>query len=109
MARNDILRISNLQITWGIIYLFLFAYRTCFSIIGESVVRKLTSIGDTGTYQAGYVGVGLLKSQENYREDFFHTLMDLHGTGFSTLLTIHLGGFFNRLFYFLKMKHNAHS
>ena len=45
---------SNLGLlTWGSAYVFLFAYRCVYSVLGELVVIRMTSIADTSSYQRG--------------------------------------------------------
>ena len=39
-----------LRFSWGMFYVFLFLYRSMFSVFTELVVMRLTNIGDTRTY-----------------------------------------------------------
>ena len=42
-----------MRYSWGIFYLFFWLYRSAFSVIAQTVVARLTSLGDSGQYQAG--------------------------------------------------------
>lgn len=99
MRQDTPIRFANVSWTWGIIYLCLFAYRTSVSVFGESVIRRVTSIGDTGTYQSGVVTSGYQHTAALLREDLLFALSDLHGGGISTILTIYVGGVFNKLLF----------
>jgi hypothetical protein len=47
-------------ITWGVFFVFLYLYRAMFSVLGEVVIMRFTSIGDTRSYQSGGSSVSLL-------------------------------------------------
>ena len=41
----------NARYSWGIFYLVYWVYRSAYSIIGEVVIARLTSLGDASRYQ----------------------------------------------------------
>lgn len=51
MAREARSSVSGL--TWGVVYALIFAYRTAMSIVAETVVARLTLLGDTSQYSRG--------------------------------------------------------
>jgi hypothetical protein len=54
-------RRNYLAISWGIFYLLLWIYRSVVSLLGQSVVAQLTSLGDSQSYQdTGYTFAGAL-------------------------------------------------
>ena len=99
MRQSAPIRLAGASWTWGLVYLCLFAYRSGVSIFGESIIRRATSIGDTGTYQTGVVTPSYQQTAALLREDLFFALSDLHGGGISTILTIYIGGVFNKLLF----------
>jgi hypothetical protein len=48
------------SVTWGVFFLFLYIYRAMYSVLGEVVVMRFTSIGDTRSYQSGSSPMSLL-------------------------------------------------
>lgn len=41
-----------MRIAWPLIYLLLWIYRSTFSVIGQTIISRFTSLGDSGRYQA---------------------------------------------------------
>jgi hypothetical protein len=85
----------SVGLTWGMAYAALFAYRSLVSVVGEVLIRRVTSIGDTGTYQSGV----LEETYQTYLKDIFLSLTDVGSTGLATVLTVYVGRFFNFLFF----------
>jgi hypothetical protein len=77
-------------ITWNVFFVFLYLYRVVFSILGHLVVMRLTSIGDTETYQSEGLSKTLLKIQTKDIGD----LLQLGDFQLSTLITDWLGSQF---------------
>lgn len=86
--------IRSLPISWSYFYLFLFMYRSLFSVLGEVVVMRLTNIGDTVNYQNADLlyTVGLMTT---FSIDSLGAVMVI----WATLLTEFVGGVFRILFF----------
>jgi hypothetical protein len=77
-------------ITWNTFFLFLYLYRVVFSVLGHLVVMRLTSIGDTESYQSEGLSETLLKVQTRDIGD----LLQLGDFQLSSLITDWLGSQF---------------
>lgn len=99
MARVPQLSFFGAGLGWGLVYLFLFLYRCLVSVLGETFVLRLTSIADTGTYQSGVVSEVYQAAAQGISDDFIGALVDVHGGGFTTIVTIKIGAIFNELFF----------
>jgi len=91
-------RDTFIGVTWGIFFALLFVYRSVFSVLGELVIKRLTFIGDTRTFQ-----VGILR--EHHRENFsdvgliVDSATNMTSFNLGTALTTWIGGVFNTIFF----------
>lgn len=99
MTRVPQISFFGTGLSWGLIYFFLFLYRCLVSVLGEAFVLRLTSIADTGTYQSGVVAEVYQAATRQIRDNLLAALADVHGGGFTTVLTIKIGAVFNALFF----------
>jgi hypothetical protein len=79
-------------ISWSIFFLFLYLYRTSFSILGHLVIMRFTSIGDTESYQSAAISTHLLKFQTSGNLSDFTKLGEFQA---STFITDWLGAQFH--------------
>ena len=89
-VQNQTVLPTRLALTWNALFLFLYLYRVVFSVLGHLVVMRLTSIGDTESYQSEGLSESLLKLQTRDIGD----LVKLGDFQLSTLITDWLGSQF---------------
>jgi hypothetical protein len=85
----------NSTISWNVFFLFLFLYRSAFSVLGELVIMRFTSIGDTESYQQAGVNARLEKVVSR---DPIGSLTAIDSFEASTYITDWVGAQFNILF-----------
>jgi hypothetical protein len=79
---------------WSGYFVFLYLYRTLASILGQTVVLRITSVGDTWSYQQG-----VFAGDDVQDVLTLTSILDFQSTIFSTYLTARIGGFFNTVFF----------
>ncbi|HJN23617.1 MAG TPA: hypothetical protein QF509_06915, partial [Rhodospirillales bacterium] len=84
-----------LRFSWGMFYVFLFLYRSMFSVFTELVVMRLTNIGDTRAYQMG----SFPRGYEALLDSPVGVALSGGGTQLSTSLTTKFGAILNKLLF----------
>ncbi len=84
-----------LRFSWGMFYVFLFLYRSMFSVFTELVVMRLTNIGDTRSYQMG----SFPRGYEALLDSSVGVALSGGGTQLSTSLTTKFGAILNKLLF----------
>jgi hypothetical protein len=86
---------SRLSLSWGAFLFFLYIYRCFFSVLGDLVIMRFTSIGDTESYQSAAIASHLLKFQ-NDKEAWISA--KLGESQASTFVTDWIGSIFHSMF-----------
>lgn len=86
-------RPGRTYITWGVFFVFLFVYRSAYSVLGEVIVMRFTPISDTLLYQQG------IFEQTALWKNFGVEALGYSDTILATGLTAFIGGSLNAIFF----------
>jgi len=86
-------RLDRTYITWGVFFVFLFVYRSAYSVLGQVVVMRFTPISDTLLYQQG------IFEQKALWANFGIEALGYGDTILATGVTAFIGGTLNTLFF----------